>query len=381
VHTYIDYDDAVSLALKLHTVAPVDAAFAVWEGAVETAAAISEALDLPGYSPAATRAARDKAVAAECFVRAGVSHPRTWTFDATTVGIGANLLQECPDGQFVVKMPRSTNSQSVMLVRSRSDLDEALAVIRRLYRADRDSNRLADLYQPVDGTSNEAEPVLAQEYVSGQELNIDLLLSEDGHAVLGVFEKHPAVGPTFGEMHSVHPTSLSSAEVGQAVEVAVAASRALGATRGAAHAELRMSEHGPVVIEVALRPGGFLTPLAIQRLTGIDIFAALARLMVTGTLPHFPAMSAQSACLYGAVNVERSGRVIRISGQEQARSLPGVVLLDVIKKPGDTLVTLPEGTDYHIAAFLVEGGSRTEVESVAEQIRGCLTAELEETTR
>ncbi|MGW3240319.1 ATP-grasp domain-containing protein [Streptomyces olivaceus] len=360
---------------------PVEAAFAVWEGAVETAAAISEALSLPGCSPAATRAARDKAVAAECFARAGVPHPRTWTLDAGIDGSGAELLEKCPGGQFVVKMPRSTNSQSVMLVRSRSDLDEAQAVIRRLYRADRDSNRLADLYQSVHDTPGGAAPLLVQEYVGGRELNIDLLLSENDHAVLGVFEKHPAAGPTFGEVHSVHPTSLSSTEVDRAVDVAVAAAHALGASRGAAHAELRMSDRGPVVIEVALRPGGFLTPLAVQRLTGVDTIAALTRLMMTGTLPDTPATPDQSACLYGAVNVERSGRVVRITGEERARALPGVVLLDVIKKPGDILVTLPEGTDYHIAAFLLEGRSRAEVESVAEQIRSCLTAELEETTR
>jgi hypothetical protein len=91
-----------------------------------------------------------------------------------------------------------------------------------------------------------------------------------------------------------------------------------------------------------------------------------------------PPPSTGRACLYGAVNVERPGRVVCITGEEAARELPGVLLLDVIKKPGDILVTLPEGTDYHIAAFLVEGESRSAVEATAERIRGVLKAELEE---
>jgi biotin carboxylase len=374
LRTYSCARDAVALAQELHSAAPLDAAFAAWEGAVEAAALITEALGLPGCSPAAARAARDKSLAAACFSRAGVPHPRSWNFDATTLDAGIDALEESAEGRLVVKIPRSTNSQSVMLVRTRSELAQALAVIRRLYRTERPNNRLADLYAPADGTA----PVLAQEYVSGAELNIDLLLSEDGHTVLGVFEKHPATGPTFGEVHSVHPVSLAPSEVSQAIDVAVGAARALGATRGAAHVELRVGDRGPVVIEGALRPGGFLTPLAVERLTGIDPMAAFARLMVTGALPDIPPVPDDQACLYGAVNVERPGRVVRITGEAQACALPGVVLLDVIKKPGDILVTLPEGTDYHIAAFLVEGGSRPEVERTAEQIRRCLQAELEE---
>ncbi|MPY57144.1 ATP-grasp domain-containing protein [Streptomyces spongiae] len=376
VHTYSCTEDAVALARKQHGAAPFDAVLAVWEGAVEAASLITEALGLPGCSPDAARAARDKSLAAARFHRAGVPHPRSWTFDATAPDAGGEALEQCAEGRLVVKMPRSTNSQSVMLVRNRSELAEAMAVIRRLYRTGRRDNRLADLYERPDGSA----PVLAQEYVGGVELNIDLLLSEDAHAVLGVFEKHPAVGPTFGETHSVHPVSLAEAELRRAVDVAVAATRALGATRGAAHVELRMGERGPVVIEGALRPGGFLTPLAMRRLTGVDPVAALTRLMVAGSLPEVPPVPGDRACLYGAVNVERTGRVVRITGEARARALPGVVLLDVIKKPGDVLVTLPEGTDYHIAAFLVEGGSRSEVEGTAERIRSLLKAELEEAT-
>lgn len=374
VHTYGSPFEAVTLAQKLHRDAPLDAAFSVWEGAVETAALITEALGLPGCTPDAARAARDKSLASACFRRAGVPHPRSWTFDAALPGAGVDVLGQCADAGLVVKIPRSTNSQSVMLVRTRSELEAAMSVIRQLYRAEASDNRLADLYAPTDDTAT----VLAQEYVSGAELNIDLLLSENGHVVLGVFEKHPASGPTFGEVHSVHPVSLSPAEVGHAVEVAVQAARALGATRGAAHIELRVGGRGPVVIEGGLRPGGFLTPLAVERLTGIDPVTALVRLMVDGTLPDVPPASTGRACLYGAVNVERPGRVVCITGEEAARELPGVLLLDVIKKPGDILVTLPEGTDYHIAAFLVEGESRSAVEATAERIRGVLKAELEE---
>ena len=381
IRSFTDEQDAVRLAGELHAAQRIDAAFAVWEGAVETAAAICAALDLPGASVAAARASRDKAVAAARFAAAGVPVPHGWTKDAADPAGCAAVFRDVPDGRFVVKMPRSTNSQSVMLVRSPAELAAAMAVIRRLYRADRARNRLAVLYRPAQAAGEGEAPVLVQEFVEGPEINIDLLLDGRAHTVLGIFEKHPSVGPTFGELHSVHPTSLRPDQRAEAVQVAVDAARALGATRGAAHAELRIGPRGPVVIEVALRPGGFLTPLAVSRLTSVDVVAALARLLATGELPAVAPQPAPRACLYGAVNVARSGRLVRVLGEEQARALPGVVLLDVVKEPGDELVTLPEGTDYHLAAFLLEGESRAAVESVAQRIRGLLTAELEEAVR
>ncbi len=368
---YVTEQEMIAAARRLHARTPVDAVLALWEGAVEPAAAIAAALGLAGNSPEAVRASRDKGRAAECFARAGIPHPATVVFD---VDDDPEVIEKRLPYPFVVKLPRSTNSHSVTLVRTREDLVTALALIERLYRPDR-NDRLHRLYAPAG--IGPARPVLAQEYVPGTEFNIDLLLTPVRHAVLGIFEKHPPALPTFGEVQSVYPPALTGTQRRSVEEVAVAAARALGATQGAAHVEVRVGNRGPVVIEVGLRPGGFLTPLAIERLTGLDPVTALTRLMISGELPPVPPTPAGRACLYGAVNVERAGRVVRIAGEDQVRRLPGVVRFEVLKRPGDRVVTLPEGTDYHIAAFLVEGATREGVESVARRLRELLVVELE----
>jgi hypothetical protein len=56
--------------------------------------------------------------------------------------------------------------------------------------------------------------------------------------------------------------------------------------------------------------------------------------------------------------------------------VPEAVLFDVLKKPGDQLVPLPEGTDYHFARFLLESDSRAEVEAAARRIRAAVTVDL-----
>ena len=362
--------DPETLARRVQAQHDVDAVVPTWEGTVETTAAISQALGLPGNPPAAVCASRDKTVALDCWRRERVPHPRSALFEAANDGKEA--IESEFEYPFIVKIPRSTNSQSVTLVRSRADLARGLTTIQQLYHSAA-TNRLSSLYS-ADAAK---QPVLVQEYVEGLELNIDLVYDVNDHRVLGVFEKYPMSGPAFAEVQSVYPVALSSRQLSDAIAVAVAAVRALGVNTGAAHVELRIASEGPVVIEAALRGGGFLTPDAVGRLTGLDPRAALFRLLATRVLPDLDPLPPHRACLYGAVNVATAGRVIRIIGADQAARTPGTVLLEVLKKPGDQLVPLPAGTDYHVARFLLDGSTRNEVETAARRIRESVVVELE----
>jgi len=368
-HRYPPGDDLLPFARQIQARYGIDVVVPAWEGAAEQSAVIARALGLAGNPPEAARAARDKGLAAERWRHDGVPHPRSALFPADPARIEA--IEAEFGYPFVVKIPRSTNSQSVTLVSGRAELATALAAIDRLYQQ-AGPNRLFDLY----GGRVDGRPVLVQQYVTGLELNIDLLYTEREHRVLGVFEKYPMTGPTFAEVQSVYPVALDGRQIEAAVATAVAAVRSQGATIGAAHVELRMSPDGPVVIESALRLGGFLTPTAIGRLTGVDPVAALVRLLATSELPELDPFPPLRACLYGAVNVTTAGRVLAIHGARQASAVPEAVLFDVLKKPGDQLVPLPEGTDYHFARFLLESDSRAEVEAAARRIRAAVTVDL-----
>jgi len=274
---------------------------------------------------------------------------------------------------FIMKLPKSTNSHSVMLVRSQEEFVLAVKVFQRLYEPAH-KNRLYDIYRCSD-----SHPIIIQEYIEGTELNIDLLFDLKTFKVLGVFEKYPLCGPTFGEVQSMYPVNLSRSEVETCIRAAVAAVRALGATIGAAHVELRYGAVGPRVIEVGLRPGGFLTPNAINYVAGIDPLAALLHLLISDSLPDCDALPADRACIYGAVNSEAKGRIVRISGAEHVKNIPNIHLFEFLKTAGDLIVPLPEGTDYHIAKFMLCGDSRAALESIADEIRRTVSVEVEPT--
>lgn len=362
--------DVVQLARDIDSTCRINVVPPVWEGGVEATAEIGAALGLPGNPVAAARAARDKYLAALCFERHGIPHPRTMLFSATADD--CDRIERQFAFPFILKSPWSTNSQSVTLVRTRDELSGALTMLARLYNPDR-ANRLFGLYAERAGQ----RPVLVQDYADGLELNIDILINGSAHRLLGAFEKHPMHGPTFEEVQSVYPPRVSGSEMDECVEAAVGAARALGATMGAAHVELRLTKRGPVIIEAALRPGGFLTSQAIDHLTGVHPVAALTRLLMTGELSEVDGLPRGVACLYGAVNCGFEGRIKAISGEHLVRStVPGLHAFNVLKRPGDRVVPLPLGSDYHIASFMLVGGRREPLESAARRIRRCLRVDV-----
>jgi biotin carboxylase len=362
-------DDVVAVGLRLCHEHDIGIVLPVWEGTVDATAKICATLGLPGNVLSAVVASRDKYLAALSFERSGIPHPRTRLFDSTLHQ--ATSIEQQFDYPLIVKLPQSTNSQSVTLVRSREELEAAFTMIERLYRPD-PQNRLFSLYKSQTGERQ----FLVQSYIEGPELNIDLLYTESDHRVLGVFEKHPMTGPTFGEVQSVYPVNLSDDELNTCFSMAVASVRALGATIGAAHVEMRVTKSGPVVIEAALRPGGFLTAMAIRHLTGIDPIAALIELLLIGTLPDINAFPKGRSCLYGAVNSEAEGRICRISGVNVAEAFPDVLSFDLLKHPGDYLMPLPFGTDYHVARFMLAGTHREPLEITARSIRDAMVVQL-----
>jgi biotin carboxylase len=369
-HSYAVGEDVVALAREIDRIGHISVVPPVWEGGVEATATICAALGLPGNSVAAARAARDKYQAALCFERHGIPHPRTMLFSAAAAD--QERIEHHFAYPFILKSPWSTNSQSVTLVRSREELSACLTMLGRLYNPDRE-NRLFELYAERAGQ----QPVLVQEYADGLELNIDLLLDRSTYRSLGAFEKYPMHGPSFEEVQSVYPPRVSISEMDECAQAAAGAARALGATIGAAHVELRLTSRGPVIIEAALRPGGFLTPQAISHLTGVHPVTALTRLLMTGELPDIDGLPEGIACLYGAVNCAVEGRIKSISGEESVRrDVQGLYAFSLLKRPGDRVVPLPLGSDYHVASFMLVGSCREPLEAAARRIRRCLRVEI-----
>lgn len=365
-----DVNDMEALAravLAIHERDPFSVVLPTWEGTCEQVSRLAVRLGLAGNPHEAVQRARNKHLSFERLVEHGVGIPESRLVQSADEGI--NVIR-CSFGYpAIVKLPSSTNSQSVTLVTCDQDVRVAAETIKHLYER---KGRL----RAMIGSADSVPTMLVQAYVEGPELNIDLMYTADDHVVMGVFEKAPMVGPAFGEIYSVFPVSLEAGALEECTQAALMAVRALGATVGAAHVELRYGTAGPVVIDIGLRPGGAYTARAIEALQGSNVYVALVDLLSGGNLPdmHDP----QGACLYGGVLIEQAGTVAAVEGLGVLEHTPGILDYQVLVGPGDAVEPLPASANYHIAHFIMQGNCREVLLDRAARIRSAIHCRMRE---
>ena len=107
--------------------------------------------------------------------------------------------------------------------------------------------------------------MLVERYIPGTEVAVEGLLTRGKLRILGVFDKpDPLEGPYFEETIYVMPSRLPDEMYDRVLDCATATVRALGLTHGPVHAEFRVNEQGPWVLEAAPRPIGGLCSRALR---------------------------------------------------------------------------------------------------------------------
>jgi hypothetical protein len=121
-----------------------------------------------------------------------------------------------------------------------------------------------------------------------------------------------------------------------------------------------VNERGVFVIEIAARSIGGLCSRTLRFGTGWSLEELILRHglgLTEGKMPLDP-----RAAGVMMIPIPRAGRLERVSGVEEARSVPGVEDVVISAHPGQQLVPLPEGSRY--LGFLF---SRAETPAAAER--------------
>ena len=339
----------------------LDAVVGVDDGGVQVAALAADRLGLRHNAPEAVAATRDKAVMRRLLAAAGVPQP-AFAVAAAIDGVPAAAASV---GYPVVVKPASLSaSRGVMRVDGPEDIEAAAA---RLGRIQEDAG--------VAG-----EHVLVEEFVAGPEIAVEALLSPEGLEVLAVFDKPDALdGPFFEETVYVTPSRHDPALVSGAVEAVRSASTALGLAFGPVHAETRLTDDGPRVIEVAARSIGGLCGRALrfgmleQSLEVLLLRAALG-MNRRGMRPVERASGAMMIPIPGA------GTLRAVRGTEAVAEVEGIVDITITVPRGRHIDPLPEGDRY--LGFIIAAGEEPEqVERSLREAHSLLDIQLDGATR
>ena len=295
------------------------------------AAAIAERLGLRSSAVAAVAAARDKHQMRQCLAAAGVPVPRFKRF-----ALAEDPMRVARGVGFPCVLKPIALSASRGVIRANT-VDQFVAAFRRI------AALLARDDVTVSGDA--ATSLLVEAYVPGPEVALEGLLVDGTLHVLALFDKpDPLEGPFFEETLYVTPSRLPR-EIQEAIRrVTAAACRALGLTEGPVHAELRVNDDGPWVLEVAARSIGGLCSRTLRFGTGMTLEELILRHALGWPIATLERERRPAGVMM--LTVPRRGRLAAVRGQAEAVAVPGVEEVAITAHLGQELEPLPEGWRY-----------------------------------
>jgi biotin carboxylase len=330
----LDFADPDASAVKVAGFAdrrPLSAVVGVDDLTTVAAAAIAERLGLRSSAVAAVTAARDKYQMRQCLAAAGLPIPR---FRRIALKDDPFLAARGVAFPCVLKPLALSASRGVIRANT---VDQFIAAFRRI----------AALLQrdDVEIGGDAAQFLLAEEYIPGVEVALEGLLVGGTLHTLALFDKpDPLEGPFFEETLYVTPSRLPSGVQEAIARIAASACTALGLNEGPVHAELRVNDAGPWVLEVAARSIGGLCSRTLRFGTGMTLEEIILRHALGWPIATLTRERRPAGVMM--LPIPRAGRLKSVRGTEAASAVAGIEEVAITAHPGQELVPLPEGWQY-----------------------------------
>jgi biotin carboxylase len=314
---YENLDVLLPLARTLHEVLPFGYVTSVTEPGLIPAAAVNDALGLPGNSLETASLLKDK-----------------WAMRQRLNDLGLSLVAarlgrtEQDLTAFVrdyglpifIKPVDSTGSYGVLSVRQTADLALAGQHIREL------------------GLTS----FVIEEYLEGPEVSVESCSFDGQHVIMAITDKY--ILPNCVEIgHSV-PAQLTDDLEKEVCDLVTAFLDAVGLKDGPAHTELKLTPHGPRIVESHNRVGGDKISDLVEIAYGVDMaYLTLAWAFGEIAAPGRPvAPQAGAAVRFFA---PPPGIVREISGVQEVQDREEVVEIKVYVEVGDRVPPVRQSED------------------------------------
>lgn len=311
---------------------PIRAVIAADDDGVILGATASAALGLPHNSVKAVSAARNKYRMREILAEAGIPSPRF-----RRISLEEDPEDVAPSVTFPCVLKPLSLSASRGVIRADTS-EQFMAAFHRV---------AAILRRPEIAAqgSELAKYLLVETFIPGVEVALEGLLERGRLRVLALFDKpDPLDGPFFEETIYVTPSRLPAATQEKVAAHTAEAVKALGLWHGPIHAELRVNDQGPWVLEIAPRSIGGLCSRTLRFGDGISLEELILRQAMGLEAESFTRERQAAGVMM--IPIPHGGILREVRGQAEAEKVPGIEEVRLTIPPGQEVVPLPEGTRY-----------------------------------
>lgn len=164
----------------------------------------------------------------------------------------------------------------------------------------------------------------------------------------------------FRETGYFTPSALSAETEAAVLDVATRAAHALGVDIGCLHTEIKLTDDGPVIIEVNGRPGGGISEM-LERASGFSILRTALRLAVGDPVGlHGPIACSRIGYLLYVFPETDVEWIDVVDGLDDLRAVEGVDEIVLVRGPGQR-IDWREGSEAHVFHFTGTTGDLDEL--------------------
>lgn len=216
---------------------------------------INDELHLSGISKEQAIRATNKHLMRDAFEAYGAPSPKSRCFTDVEVAWGAFCMDFT--GACILKPSRNSGSRGIAKIEENIDGDE-----------------FKRLFEIAKGESRDKQ-VMLEQFIEGPEFSIEIIVWNGQVNVLTITDKKTTEAPHFVELGHNQPSCFPAETVEKIKAAAVAGVKALGVNNCACHAEVKVQDGEPFIMEIGARMGGdFISTVLTPLSTGVDMIAA-----------------------------------------------------------------------------------------------------------
>lgn len=303
-------------------------------------AAATSKLRLPGITFDTAVKATDKGEMIKAFEEHGVEHP--WFYIAENKE-QFNAIVDKVAYPCVMKPTDNAGNRGVCYAASKEEL---IAEYAYSYENSRSGH------------------VIIEEYMTGEEVSVEIIVYKGEVHILAITDKSTLGKPYFVEIGHAEQSQKSAETIAAIKDLAIRAVKAVGIDNSPAHVEIMVTKSGPKMVELGSRMGGgCITTHLVPLSTGIDMIKSVMDLAL-GLEPDFEPKFVKGSALRHIVGVK--GVIESVAGLDDARKVPGIFEVTMLKNVGDECHYFKNGAD-RVGYVIAQGKDTAEAIAICEE--------------
>ncbi|OGY44101.1 MAG: hypothetical protein A2731_02255 [Candidatus Buchananbacteria bacterium RIFCSPHIGHO2_01_FULL_39_8] len=337
---YSESIEQVRLFLTNNPDVHLDGAITFWEESVLLTSKIIDSFHLIGVPFRIARQVRNKYLFREFCQSHGIPAPRH-----IFIRKRDNLkeVKEKLNYPVVIKPVYGSSSAFVIRTENEQELFEAYDYIQKNISSYPDAAEWDDL------------KTLVEEYIDGDEVDIDLLLQNGKIKFYSISDNfNKSKGSFFVDSGQAIPSSLPIKDQNDLINMTEEILEKLGIYNGCLHVEAKSTKHGPVPLEVNIRMGGDYVYSYNKTAWNIDLIE-YAALIAVGQFVKINRSEVPHRYIIGwDLHPNESGVLAELSNIDYLKKNRNIEEVEIYKTIGDSILVPPEG--FESLGWLTVGG-------------------------